>query len=212
MNTIDILIADDHTIFRSGLIRLLHDEPDIQIKAEARAAGEVLEQLRRTRVNLVLLDINMDGQSGFDVLDAIKAEFPSLPVLMLSMYPEEQYALVAIKRGANGYLSKDAEPADLVHAIRRTAANLQYLSPRAAALVQAQLEQADSRPLHHRLSTKEHQILLLLLRGMGLTEIGQEMNISVKTVSTHRTHILEKLGVANNAELVIYAIRAGLIH
>lgn len=209
---IDVLLADDHTIFRSGIRRLLLDESDMRVAAEARNGTEAIEMLKAQRFDLMLLDINMDGRNGLEVLETVREVSPALPVLMLSMYPEEQYALVAMKGGANGYLPKDAEPAELVSAIRRVAGGGQYLSARAAPLVQALLQGADDRPPHQRLSTREHQIMLMLLKGMSLTLIGEEMMISVKTVSTHRTHILEKLGVTSTAELVLYAVRQGLIH
>lgn len=209
---IEVLIADDHTIFRSGIRRLLLDEPDVRIAAEAGNGADAIELIKQRRFDLVLLDINMDGRSGLEVLQTIREIAPGLPVLMLSMYPEEQYALVAVRGGANGYLPKDVEPAELVAAIRRVAAGGQYLSPRAAMHVQAQLRGRDDRLLHQRLSTREYQIMLMLLKGRSLTDIGEEMMISVKTVSTHRTHILEKLGVSSTAELVLYAVRQGLIH
>ena len=209
---IDVLIADDHTIFRSGICRLLLDETDMRVAGEACNGVEALELIKAKRYDLVLLDINMDGRSGLDVLESIRATSNSLPVLMLSMYPEEQYALVAMQAGANGYVAKDAEPAELVAAIRRVAGGGQYLSARAAPHVQDRLQGRDARPPHQRLSVREHQVMLLLLKGVSLTEIGEEMMISVKTVSTHRTHILEKLGVASTAELVLYAVRHGLIH
>ena len=131
---------------------------------------------------------------------------------MLSMYPEEQYALVAVRGGANGYVAKDAAPAELIIAIRRVASGGQYLGARAAPHVLDQLQGRDERPPHQRLTVREHQIMLMMLKGMPLTEIGAEMLISVKTVSTHRTHVLEKLGVTSTAELVLYAVRQGLIH
>lgn len=209
---IEVLIADDHTIFRSGIRRLLLDEPDMRIAGEARNGAEVLEQLRSRRYDLLLLDINMEGRSGFDVLESIRSFAPRLPVLMLSMYPEAQYALVALQGGANGYVAKDAEPEELLAAIRRAAAGGRYVSARAAPAIREQLRGCDTRPAHQRLSVREHQIMLMLLKGMSLTEIGEEMMISVKTVSTHRTHLLEKVGVASTAELVLYAVRHGLVH
>jgi DNA-binding NarL/FixJ family response regulator len=209
---VDLLVVDDHTIFRSGLTRLLLDEPDLRVVGEARNGAEAMEQIRLRRFSLVLLDINMDGRNGLDVLGSIRGWSASLPVLMLSMYPEEQYALVAVQGGANGYIAKDAEPAELVAAIRRVAAGGRYLSARAAQLVSDQLQGRDARPPHQRLTVREHQIMLMMLKGMSLTDIGTEMLISVKTVSTHRTHILEKLGVSSTAELVLYAVRQGLIH
>ncbi|HXD06087.1 MAG TPA: response regulator transcription factor [Burkholderiaceae bacterium] len=209
---INLLITDDHTIFRSGIRRLLLDEPDIRVAGEASNGAEALALIKTHRYDLVLLDINMDGRSGLEVLESIRNRSSTLPVLMLSMYPEAQYALVSIQSGANGYVTKDAEPAELVSAIRSVAGGGQYLSARAAPLVQQQLQGRDARPLHQRLSTREHQVMLMLLKGMSLTEIGDEMMISVKTVSTHRTHILEKLGITSTAELVLYAVRQGLIH
>ena len=210
--TIDVLLVDDHTIFRSGLKRLFLDEPDLHAADEARNGTEAMEKIRQRRFDLVLLDINMEGRSGLEVLAGIRTELPRLPVLMLSMYPEQQYALLAIQSGANGYIAKDAEPAELLRAIRRVAGGGQYLSPQAAPGVQMQLDGRDERPAHQRLTVREHQIMLMIVKGKSLTEIGEEMLISVKTVSTHRSHLLAKLGVSSNAELVLYAVRQGLIH
>jgi len=209
---IDVLVVDDHTIFRSGVQRLLQDEADVRMTGEASNGAEALERIRHHRYDVVLLDINMDGRNGFDVLASIRSLAPALPVLMLSMYPEEQYALVAIQDGASGYIAKDAEPAELVAAIRRVAGGGRYLSARAAPLVHAQLQGRDERPAHQRLTVREHQIMLMMLKGMSHAEIGEEMLISVKTVSTHRTNVLEKLGVTSTAELVLYAVRQGIIH
>jgi len=209
---IDVLVVDDHTIFRSGLQRLLLDEADMRVAAEASNGSQALDLLRTRGFDVVLLDINMDGRNGLDVLASIRALPAPPPVLMLSMYPEEQYALVAVQGGAHGYVAKDAAPAELTAAIRRVAGGRQYLSARVAPLVRDQLEGRDDRPPHQRLTVREHQIMLMMIKGMSLTEIGQEMLISVKTVSTHRTNILAKLGLANNAELVLYAVRQGLIH
>lgn len=209
---IQVLVVDDHTIFRSGVQRLLLDEADIRMTGEASNGNEAIDQIRSRRYDVVLLDINMEGRGGLDVLASLRAAQPALPVLMLSMYPEEQYALVAMQGGASGYIAKDAAPADLVHAIRKVAAGGQYLSARAAPLVLDRLQGKDERPAHQRLTVREHQIMLMMLKGMSLTEIGEEMLISVKTVSTHRSHILDKLGVTSTAELVLYAVRQGIIH
>jgi len=142
----------------------------------------------------------------------IRSAAPRLPVLMLSIYPEQQFALVAIRRGANGYITKDAEPAELVAAIRRTAAGGTDVSASVGPLLQDEIQGADHRPPHQRLSVREHQIMRMIVKGMAAKEIGEEMIISIKTVSTHRTHILEKLGLGSTAELVLYAVRCGLIH
>ena len=209
---LETLLIDDHTIFRSGLARLLLDETDMRIAGEAANGQEALDAVRRRSFDLALLDINMEGRSGIEILGSLRTLAPRLPVLMLSMYPEQQYAVLAIQSGAQGYITKDAEPAELIAAIRLVASGRQYLSAQAASVVKDQLRGRDPRLAHERLSVREHQIMLMLTKGMSLTEIGEEMIISVKTVSTHRTHILEKLGVANNAELVLYAVRQGLIY
>lgn len=205
-------VVDDHTIFRSGLKRLLLDEPDIRVTGEARSGAEAIDALRGGMFDLVLLDINLDGRSGLEVLATMRRAFPAMPVLMLSMYPEEQYALVAMRAGANGYLPKDAEPAELTTAIRAVAGGGTYLSMKIAPHIQHQLKGLDDRPPHQRLTVREHQIMLMLLKGTSPSDIGEEMMISVKTVSAHRAHILEKLGVSGTAELVLYAVRQGIVH
>lgn len=208
---IKILLADDHTIFRSGIRRLLNDESDIQVADETGSAAEALHFATTRRYDVISLDINLENESGLDVLRSIRSA-SDVPVLVLSMYPEEQYALVAIRGGANGYITKDAAPQDLILALRSVAKGGTYLSARAGNIVREQRSGDDRRPPHQKLSPREYQIMLMLIKGMSLTEIGDEMLISVKTVSTHRSNILEKLGVSNNAELVLYAVRAGLIH
>lgn len=209
---IRVLVVDDHTIFRSGVRRLLLDEPDLRVTAEARNGAEALDEVRRSACDVVLLDINMEGRSGLDVLASMRALAHCPPVLVLSMYPEEQYALVAVQAGASGYVAKDAEPAELIRAIRQVAGGGHYLSARAAPLVRDRLRGVDERPPHQRLTVREHQIMLMIVKGMSVTEIGEEMMLSVKTVSTHRGNLLEKLGVAGTAELVLYAVRHGLVH
>lgn len=203
---------DDHTIFRSGVRRLLHDEPDIRVTSEARNSYEALELIKSRDCDVVLLDINLEGRSGLDVLASLRAMGDCPPVLMLSMYPEEQYARVAVQAGASGYVSKDSEPTELINAIRTVAKGGMYLSARAAPLVRDALRGHDARPAHQRLTVREHQIMLMLIKGISVTDIGLEMLLSVKTVSTHRTNLLEKLGVASTAELVLYAVRQGIIH
>lgn len=209
---IRVLVVDDHTIFRSGVRRLLLDETDMRVAGDASNGPEALKLIANQGFDLILMDINMEGRSGLEVLASIRNLPNSPPVLMLSMYPEEQYALISVQGGAQGYVAKDAEPTELVHAIRRVAAGGQYLSARASQQVLGQLHGQDERPAHQRLSVREHQIMLMLLKGMPQTDIGTEMMISVKTVNTHRMNLLEKLGVTNTAELVLYAVRHGLIH
>lgn len=207
---IDVLVVDDHTIFRSGLRRLFSDEHDIQVADEARNGAIALSKLRQRTFDVVLLDISMEGRSGLEVLESMRAEYPTLPVLVLSMYPEEQYAMVAMKAGANGYLSKDVEPDELIRAIRHIANGQRYLSNKGAEMVLMQLDGRDERPVHQKLSAREYEVMRMIVNGVSLTEIGAKMFISVKTVSTHRTRILEKLGLSSNAELVKFAMRQGI--
>lgn len=208
---IEILLVDDHKIFRSGLRRLLSDEPNICITDEAASGGEALLKLRQKHFSLVMLDINMTGRSGLEVLESIRRDDPQMPVLFVSMYPEEQFAVAAMNAGANGYVSKDSEPADLIAAIRTVAQRRNYVSPRTASLLQTGIQPSDGPP-HYLLSARELQIMTAIVLGQSLTEIGQQMFLSVKTVSTYRTRILQKLNLSSNAELVRYAVQNHLIH
>ena len=209
---IDLLIVDDHTIFRSGLKRLLSDETDMRVADEARNGVEMLAKLRQPQhFDVVLLDVNMEGVSGLDALESVRADFPRLPVLVLSMYPEEQYALTAIRAGANGYVSKDIDAPELIKAIRLVAAGGRYLTAGGAQKVLMHLGDGDAPPPHQKLTAREYQIMLMMIKGTSLTEIGERIFISVKTVSTYRSRILSKLEVNNNAELILYAVRHGII-
>jgi DNA-binding NarL/FixJ family response regulator len=209
---IDILVVDDHTIFRSGLKRLLSDETDMRVADEARNGAEMLAKLRQPqRFDVVLLDVNMEGRSGLESLDSVRADFPKLPVLVLSMFPEEQYALAAIRAGANGYVSKDINAPELVKAIRQVAAGGRYLTANGAQKVLMHLGQGDNPMPHQKLTTREYQIMLMMVEGTSLTEIGEKIFISVKTVSTYRSRILSKLGISNNAELIRYALQHRII-
>lgn len=208
---IRVLIVDDHTIFRSGLKRLFSDENDISVVDEASNSTEALDKIRKHELDLVLMDVSMAGRSGLEALESLRIEFPQLPVLILSMYSEEQYAVVAMKAGANGYLSKDAEPAELIGAIRKIAAGGRYLTNRGTELMLMQFSGKDDRPTHQKLSTREFEIMRMIANGISLTEIGERLNISVKTVSTYRTRILEKIGVKSNAELAKFALRNEIV-
>lgn len=207
---IEILIIDDHAIFRSGVSRLLSDETDLRVTGEARNGQEAIELLHLHRYQVILLDINMEGRSGLEVLERIRSEWPNQAVLMLSMYPEEQYASQSLKAGAYGYISKDADALDLVRAIRTVANGGRYISPKALGCVLQTAHEKTSTPPHHQLSPREMQILLLIVQGVSLTEIGKRMFLSVKTISTYRTRILAKLGMESNANLVRYALEHDL--
>ncbi len=207
-------MVDDHTIFRSGLRRLLADEPDMRVVEEAGNAADAMQILRRRQFDVVMLDINMKGRSGLEMLKLVRQDWPSLPVLIVSMYPEEQFARVAMDSGANGYVTKDAEPGDLLAAIRAAALGGRWLSEgfvakrRGAA---GSLFVAGETPPHFRLTAREMQIMLAIVAGKSLTEIGADLFLSVKTVSTYRSRILDKLGLESNPEMVRYAMQNSLL-
>ena len=210
---IDVLVVDDHTIFRSGLKRLLSDEADMQVSEQAGNAADGMQILRRAKFDIVILDINMKGRSGLDMLKALRREWPALPVLMVSMYPEEQFAQAALDAGANGYVAKDAEPEDLLAAIRRVAQGGSYVTPAFTARRRdARSALGDSpAPLHFKLTAREMQVMTEIVSGKSLTEIAEQLFLSVKTVSTYRGRILDKLQLASNSELVRYAMQNSLL-
>jgi DNA-binding NarL/FixJ family response regulator len=201
---IEILMADDHAIFRSGVRRLLSDEPDIRVVAEAANGVEAIEQLRRRAFDVVLLDVNMGGRSGFDTLRRIHAEWPTQAVIMLSMYPEEQYLQLAFKAGVRAYLSKDRDAHHLIAAIRSTASGGFYVPTGHDPLGVAR-QRGDPLP-HFQLTDRERQVMASIVRGQSLTAIGKDLCLSVKTVSTYRYRVLTKLNLASNAELVRYCL------
>jgi two-component system, NarL family, invasion response regulator UvrY len=208
---IDLLVVDDHTIFRAGLTRLVSDEPDIRVTDEAADGNTALGLIRSRRYGVVLLDINMGPRNGLETLAAIRAEQPRLPVIMLSMYVEAQYARLALRSRANAYLSKDVGPDELLRAIRFVAGGGVYVTPSLKPDTWRSPSVAGDAPPHQALSPREMQVMLKIARGVPLTEIGVQMCISVKTVGSHRTRILDKLGVTSNAELVQYTMRHGLV-
>lgn len=208
---VEILIVDDHKIFRAGIARLLSDEPDLQVAGEAGDGAAAVALLRARRFDLVLMDINMGARGGLETLSQVRSEWPRLPVIMLSMYAESQYARRALKLRANAYLSKDVETEVLLEAIRRAAAGGVYVTPTFAnGTADPSIETARDLP-HEALSPREMQVMLKIARGVPLTEIGLQLFLSVKTIATHRSRVLEKLAAASNAELVQYAVRHGLV-
>jgi DNA-binding NarL/FixJ family response regulator len=208
---IDLLVVDDHTIFRAGLARLVSDEPDIRVTGEAADGNAALALIRSHRYGVVLLDINMGPRNGLETLAAIRVEQPRLPVIMLSMYVEAQYARLALRSRANAYLSKDVGPDELLRAIRFVAGGGVYVTPALEPGTWRSAPAGSEAPPHQALSPREMQVMLKIARGVPLTEIGVQMCVSVKTVGSHRTRILDKLGVSSNAELVQYAMRHGLL-
>jgi DNA-binding NarL/FixJ family response regulator len=200
-----VLIADDHAIVREGLRRILAGEPAFGIVGEARDGHEVLAAVRAGGFE-VLLDLSMPGRSGIDLLRQVKSERPELRVLVLSMHAEEQYAVRAIRAGASGYLTKDTAATQLIAALRKIAAGGLFITPAAAEALALGLQSPGEEFAHKRLSDREYEVFLLLAGGASVTEIAARLNLSVKTVSTHKTHVLEKMGLGSLADLVRYAI------
>lgn len=208
---IKVLIADDHAIVRQGLKQILAETHDMTVAGEADNGIDALRKIREDEWDVVLLDVNMPGKNGIDALKQIREEHPRLPVLMLSMYPEDQYAVRLIKAGAAGYMTKESAPELLVDAIRRVAGGKKYLSPAVADLLAEELDNSTQGPLHELLSDREYQVLLAIAAGNTVSEIAERMVLSVKTISTYRTRILEKMRMKTSAELTHYAIKNGLV-
>jgi DNA-binding NarL/FixJ family response regulator len=221
---IRVLIGDDHRIVREGLKQVLADAPDVGVLAEAQTGAEVLEQVRAlggvAGLDLVLLDIAMPGQDGLEVLQILRREHPTLPVLMLSTYPEKQYAVRCIKLGAGGYLNKSADPDDMVAAVRKVAAGGMYVTPATAEALAAAMGGAAGRSGLaalagsggvDALSHREYQVFRLLTAGQTVSEIGAQLQLAPNTVSTYRARILEKTGAKNDVELALYAERHGRV-
>jgi DNA-binding NarL/FixJ family response regulator len=209
--TTRVLIADDHAIVREGLRRILAGEAAFAIVGEARDGHEVLAAVRAGGFEVLLLDLSMPGRSGIDLLRQVKSERPELRVLVLSMHAEEQYAVRAIRAGASGYLTKDTAATQLVAALRKIAAGGLFITPAAAEALALGLQSPGEELAHKRLSDREYEIFLLLAGGASVTGIAERLNLSVKTVSTHKTHVLEKMGFGSLADLVRYAITHKLL-
>jgi len=205
-----ILICDDHELIREGLKRVLLDTDKASRVGEASRGEEVMAAVRHDLWDVVILDINLGGRGGMEVLKEIKAEFPRLPVLMLSMYPEEQFALRVFRAGANGYLNKNLATKVLIEAIRQVLTDGQYISPKVAEQLLKAVKQPDGQPLHAMLSDREDQVLRLIGGGRTVGDIASQLNLSVKTVSTYRSIVLRKLSLENNAQLMRYVQQHGL--
>jgi len=207
---IRILIADDHAIVRQGLKQIVEESGEMQVVAEAANGADALHKMREIGCDVVLLDISMPGKSGIDVLKQIKEEKPKLPVLILSIYPEDQYAVRLIKAGAAGYMTKESAPAEVVEAVRHVAGGKKFISPTVAEMLANEIGLADEKSPHETLSDRELQIFLLLANAKTVSGIAEALSLSVKTVSTYRSRILEKMHLRNNAELMHYAIERRL--
>lgn len=208
---IRLVLADDHTIVREGLKQVLAADSEIAVAGEASNGHEVLERVRNLDFDLLLLDMSMPGKSGIELIKQVRAEKPKLRILILSMHEEPQYAVRAIKAGASGYLTKDSASAQLVAAICKVASGGAFISAEVAEqLALDAMPQAEGPP-HRALSDREFQVFQLLVSGKSVTEIGNALNLSVKTVSTHKAHIMQKMGMSNQAALIRYAISNGLL-
>lgn len=208
---IQVAIVDDHQIVRTGFRELLSEDSAINMSFEAANGDEALAQLRTTPCDVLLLDISLPGKSGVDVLRIVRQRYPALKVLILSGFPEESYALAMIKNGANGYLSKDCGQDELLRAIHMVANGRRYVSARTAELLADEMSGERSGEPHETLSDRELQVFLRLARGESVSDIAGHLHLSVKTISTYRSRLTEKLRVASNAELATYALRHGLI-
>jgi len=208
---IRILIADDHAIVRAGLKQFIADQVDIEVAAEAASGAEAIAAVRAGDFDVVLLDISMPDKNGIDTLKTLRHVKPELPVLMLSAYAEDQYAVNLLRAGASGYLNKEAASTQLVGAIRTVVQGRKYVSPSLAQILADGVSGDAEKPLHAELSQREFQIFCKLAAGAAVSKIADELNLSVKTVSTYRTRILEKMAMKSNADLTYYAIKNGLI-
>jgi DNA-binding NarL/FixJ family response regulator len=205
-----VVVVDDHAVVREGLKRIIADNQNMTVSGEAGSGNEALEVVRKTPCDAVVLDITMPDRSGMDVLKQMHAEHPRLPVLILSIHAEDQYAIRSLRAGAAGYLTKETAPEKLVEALRKIVRGGKYVSPSLAEKLVFDLDR-DGKQAHELLSDREYQVLCMIGSGKTVSAIATELQLSVKTVSTYRARILEKLDMANNAELTRYAIKTGLV-
>jgi DNA-binding NarL/FixJ family response regulator len=208
---IRIVVADDHTIVREGLKQLLSAAPDLSVIGEAQNGHEVIERVRALDFDVLLLDMSMPGKSGIELIKQVRAEKPKLRILVLSMHEEEQYAVRAIRAGAAGYLTKDSASAQLVSAIRKVAGGGAFITESVAQQLALGAMPQTEGPPHAALSDREFQVFRELVSGKAVTEIASELNLSVKTVSTHKARIMQKMNMSNPAELIRYAIHHRLV-
>jgi two-component system, NarL family, invasion response regulator UvrY len=206
-----ILIVDDHAVVRAGLRSILSDASELQVVAEAANPSEALAVLKEKRIDVILLDLALGTQSGMELLKSVKAKMPQVRVVILSAFGEDQYAVQALKAGADGYLNKESAPESLIAAVRRVAAGNKYISPNLAEKLAGGLTGAQAQA-HEKLSDREFQILRMIAAGKSLVAIAEELHVSTKTVTSHRSRLLEKMGVATNADLIRYALEHGLVN
>ena len=207
-----IVIVDDHAIVRKGLREILADSPDLVVAAECSTGQDLLGLIEHEEFDLVLLDISMPGRNGLDILKQLKSSKPHLSVLILTMHPEEQYAIRALKSGANGYITKESAPDELVTAVRKVSGGGRYVSSLLAEKIAFSVMDHGGRPPHELLSDREYQVLCMIASGKTVSGIAEELSLSAKTISTYRVRLLKKMHLKNNAELASYAIRNGLVN
>jgi len=208
---LEVLIADDHAIIRDGLKKILADTDDMTVSGEAANGTAVMDLVRQRDWNLLVLDISMPGRNGLELIKLIKAERARLPILIFSMHPEEQYAVRAIRAGASGYVSKEGDMDMLIPAMRRVAAGGMYINPKVAELLASDMHVHSESLPHTALTDREYEIFTRIVRGTSLTAIANELSLSVKTVSTHKSHILDKMGLQTQVDLVRYAMEHKLL-
>jgi DNA-binding NarL/FixJ family response regulator len=206
-----VLIADDHPVVRQGLRQMLAVESDLTVVGEARNGQEVVELSRRVPWEVAVLDYNMPGKNGLELIKELRQRYPGRAVLVLSMYPEDRYAVRALKAGAAGYLTKESAPEELVSAIRKVAGGGRYVTPTLGEKLALELEDNRGKPLHETLSDREYQVMWMIASGKTVRQIADELFLSPNTVSTHRTRILRKMTMKSNAELMHYAIAHHLV-
>lgn len=207
---IRLVIADDHAIVREGLKRIVGDVADMQIAGEAADGTEVMQRVRELEFDVLVMDLSMPGRSGMELIKLVKAEKPKLRILVLSMHQETQYAVRSIKSGASGYLTKESAPAQLEQAIRKIAGGGAYISAEVAEQLALGAMPGSDTPPHESLSDREFQVFRLLVKGDSVTDIATQLHLSVKTVSTHKANLMQKLGIDNPSDLVRYALKHGL--
>lgn len=208
---IKIGIVDDHAVFRAGLKEFFCSEPDFLVVGEASNGREAIDLVRATKIDVLLMDLSMPGQSGIDSLTMIRARAPQMGVLILTGLPESHYAVNLIRRGASGYLNKDCDPAEISKAIRVISAGRRYFSPAVAELIAQKLEGRSGLPVHQQLTEREFQVFLKLAKGQKTGDIAEELHLSIKTVSTYRGRVMAKMNLGSNSEMTYYAIKGNLL-
>ena len=208
---INVVVCDDHAIVRKGLVQILSESGDIKVTAEAANFGELRQRLKTAQCNVLVIDIEMPGKNGIEAIGLLKKEMPRLPAIVLSLYPEDQYAVRALRAGAAGYINKASAPEKLVEAVRQVAAGRKFISPEVSEALASLVSGESVDAPHQELSDREFQVLKLIASGRKLSEIAAELALSPKTVSVYRARILEKLRLANNVEIAHYASKNGLV-